>query len=337
MFGKIVLLIEKGKISVLKLSGRSVKALQSFTWQDTQSLHAAISEIQKKYKKVTLLVHGDFVYSLSYEIEADIVNKATLKERVKPDIPDILDDTVWEFDAVKSDKKSKKHNVEVRVLVSKFYNQLTQALEDTKIRIQTVVPLSGKQSQSIQAALEDGILKSGIHLNLSNTHASTRSKKDLPVKEILTVVILVAVVVVGAWYFRSPDQPDTASEVFVEEEETPTPEPTPEFEKTDFTIAILNGSGIPGEAGDLENALLDEEYDVVRTGNADSYDYTSTEIQAKDSVPDEFIDLLDNDISRLYAVSTGDDLDDESDEDVIIVIGSDKNDEEDDSETNEEE
>jgi len=59
-----------------------------------------------------------------------------------------------------------------------------------------------------------------------------------------------------------------------------TPTPVIKVQRSEVTVEILNGSGIAGMASNLENELVDLEYQVASVGNAENYDYTNTVIIA---------------------------------------------------------
>lgn len=73
----------------------------------------------------------------------------------------------------------------------------------------------------------------------------------------------------------------------------------------------------------MKTILEDAGYTVSDTTNADSYDYVKTEIRAKSSVSEDFIDQLKSEIPSDYTVVIGDTLKDDSDADVIVIVGSD--------------
>jgi|GEM_PF-1376528 len=80
--------------------------------------------------------------------------------------------------------------------------------------------------------------------------------------------------------------PEESEEQEQETEETPPEESeeqatsSPEAE-TEIAISILNGSGVPGEAGRVASLLDEETYEIVSIGNADSFDYQETIIRFK--------------------------------------------------------
>ncbi|GIW62361.1 MAG: hypothetical protein KatS3mg090_0187 [Patescibacteria group bacterium] len=100
----------------------------------------------------------------------------------------------------------------------------------------------------------------------------------------------------------------------------PTPTPTPVINKEEINIKILNGSGVRGQAGKLQNYLEEKGYSQIITGNADNFDYTQTEIQYKsenlmNAVKEDLKDLVSNPTLKL--------LNDDSNADIVIIIGSD--------------
>jgi hypothetical protein len=103
-----------------------------------------------------------------------------------------------------------------------------------------------------------------------------------------------------------------------------TPVPTQSsVNKSDYTLKVLNGSNTSGVAATTRDFLTEKGYKVGTIGNADTSNYTKTEIQAKDSVSKEFLTNLEKDLGTKYTVdsSTGA-LDSSATEDVEIIVGS---------------
>ncbi|MFH0773088.1 MAG: LytR C-terminal domain-containing protein [bacterium] len=61
----------------------------------------------------------------------------------------------------------------------------------------------------------------------------------------------------------------------------PTPTPTPEIKKDVIKVKILNGSGTPGKAGEVKTVMKEKGYQDIVTGNADTFDFATTEIAVK--------------------------------------------------------
>lgn len=123
---------------------------------------------------------------------------------------------------------------------------------------------------------------------------------------------------------------------------TETPSPTPVSEMTSSTptpsgvpisqvnfakypILIQNGSGIPGEASNVSSILTAAGFSVSGTGNADSYDFTKTVIQAKADAPASFITKLSDTLSKTYVVDKPQSLPDSSTNEIVVIVGSSKN------------
>lgn len=152
---------------------------------------------------------------------------------------------------------------------------------------------------------------------------------------IITIVIIIVLLLAGGgvMYFNSQnnsdDEEESTREVFIDEQPEPTDEPEEDYEKSDFSIQVLNGSGIPGEAGKAQTLLEDNDFVVDDTGNADTYDYRETEIRRKAEVPDEVMDeLIDIMGSGDVSADEGDELDEDEDYDIIVIVGGEPQEEE---------
>lgn len=96
----------------------------------------------------------------------------------------------------------------------------------------------------------------------------------------------------------------------VAEKTTPTPtvkvatdttDKTSGLDRKNLTIEILNGSGTPGVAKKASDILTGLGYKVVSTGNADNYDYATTEVSAI-ATKKSYLTLLSKDLSGSYTV-----------------------------------
>lgn len=107
---------------------------------------------------------------------------------------------------------------------------------------------------------------------------------------------------------------------------TPAPTTTPEIklDLTKYPINVMNGSGIPGQAGTVKELLETAGFKVSKTGNAPSYDYTKTVIKAKADVPTEFITKLSESLGKSYVVDTNQSLATSSADSVQVIVGSTK-------------
>ncbi|MEK7188560.1 MAG: LytR C-terminal domain-containing protein [Patescibacteria group bacterium] len=109
-------------------------------------------------------------------------------------------------------------------------------------------------------------------------------------------------------------------------EETPLPSalPTPESSEIDLgklKMKVLNGSGRAGVAGTLKEIVEKAGFTVASTGNAQSFDFTNTLYQSKESVSREAIAKLKAALEKNYTVKLGDPLDESEDFDIVITVG----------------
>lgn len=115
---------------------------------------------------------------------------------------------------------------------------------------------------------------------------------------------------------------------FEKEKPTPTPkkaeEPTPEpkVDKEKLRIKVLNGSGTAGRASEVKSLLSEKGYQEILTGNAASFDYKTTVIQAKKDAQDA-VAVLKKDLEDSVKSPKVETLKDDETADVIIIIGSD--------------
>lgn len=105
---------------------------------------------------------------------------------------------------------------------------------------------------------------------------------------------------------------------------TSTPEPTEApaggEDLSQYSIQVLNGSGIAGTAGDVATLLESAGFESVEVGNADSTDYEQTEVSLASGVDSSVYDAIEEALVD-YDVAQSEELAD-SDYDVVIIVGS---------------
>lgn len=164
--------------------------------------------------------------------------------------------------------------------------------------------------------------------------------KGINKKVIFFVVIfmLIAGILGGGFYYYKNNMSTTTEtedenedRITVRETSEPTVTPTsvPEVEEeidlSKYSVSVLNGSGVPGVAGDVSDILVEAGFSDPDKGNAESYDYGSTQISMKDSVPKSVFDTINQVLSDYYDLSSVPaELDDESTYDIIIIVGADE-------------
>lgn len=147
---------------------------------------------------------------------------------------------------------------------------------------------------------------------------------------IVGIVVLVLLVLGGGfWYWQGWQKIEV--EKTAQEQALATPSPTPQAavsEKPDLsniTLQVLNGSGIPGEAGSAQELLEKEGFEEIETGNAKSFAYKLTQIYTQKETPEEVIDVVKKALGEKYALEDAVKfLDKTSEFDIQVTIGSQK-------------
>jgi len=86
-------------------------------------------------------------------------------------------------------------------------------------------------------------------------------------------------------------------------EPTPEPSPTPEPEpvdKSEYSVEVLNGTGVAGEASYLQGILEDLGYEDVSAANAESQDETRTTVTYDLELPKAVSDELTAKLEEVY-------------------------------------
>lgn len=137
-------------------------------------------------------------------------------------------------------------------------------------------------------------------------------------------VSIVLALVIGLFMYR---EGATKSIPFPTPLEKPQVSPTPTPQAIDiskYKIEVLNGNGIQGEAAKLKKQLETEKFTVSSIDTAERLNYQKTVIQAKKTVPKEFLDKLKGFLEKLYVLDDVKELDESEKFDAIVTIGSKK-------------
>lgn len=94
---------------------------------------------------------------------------------------------------------------------------------------------------------------------------------------------------------------------------TPTPEPTstpaptvtpkPSFDRSEWSLEVLNGTGVTGAAKKLADKLVELGYKIVKTGNADRSDYEASQLFVAKDMKDKQ-DLLLEDLKKEISIAS---------------------------------
>lgn len=148
-------------------------------------------------------------------------------------------------------------------------------------------------------------------------------------KVFLVLLLLLAAIVAGLYFLGTSRRSDsgtavapTASPVPTETPSasvsgTLTPSPSGTLERSELSVAVLNGSGIRGVANITAATLRDAGYAVGATGNAARFDYAGVTILVKEA-ESRYADLLKEDLNAPNATVTTDDT---IATDAVVIVG----------------
>jgi hypothetical protein len=148
---------------------------------------------------------------------------------------------------------------------------------------------------------------------------------------LLLLFILLGALAGGLFYYKQRVAPPTGNmepkTSDVSNAPTATPTPVEKVDLTKYTVNVLNGSGTAGQAGVVKDLLVKSGFDAekVKTANASTYDFKSTEVQVKVDVPAGIIDAIIKSLNTSYTVEVMEDnLTASSSYDVVVTVGSKK-------------
>lgn len=124
---------------------------------------------------------------------------------------------------------------------------------------------------------------------------------------IIGIFIVLIIAGIALWFFLNFKKEPRTAEKKVETSEiqenelkpSPEAEPTAVFDRTKFTIEILNGSGIAGAAKKIADKLSVLGYEIIKLGNADEVDKTQVYLSSEmESFKSEFLKDLEADLKE---------------------------------------
>ena len=183
-------------------------------------------------------------------------------------------------------------------------------------------------------AKEQPALESDVKVVEAPKVEAPEEKKSQSLTFILVTVLVALFVVLlsgGVYVYVTGTQSQTLGETPLPTSTPPVAQESPEASasptavpKADlakYTVNILNGSGKIGEAGKVKTLIEKEGFKVGNTGNAASFDFEETVIQAKTDVPEAVVNQLTEAITG-YVTSVGTALKESSTYDIVITVGS---------------
>jgi len=151
----------------------------------------------------------------------------------------------------------------------------------------------------------------------------TQQKKNNVAPTIVVAVVLLSAIIGSYLILRQSKKTEEKKDVVVQTVE-PTPTDKPKKDKALVKVQVINGTGTPGQAGEVVKSLKDAGFseDNIKTGNAEEFDNTTTTIEFKtdfEEIANDIKDQLKATFSEITVKSSK--VDTESEFDIIIVTG----------------
>jgi hypothetical protein len=184
--------------------------------------------------------------------------------------------------------------------------------------------------EGVKVSSQDFIEKENSEPRQINETPPRPQKEASPVFWILIPGIFILGAILGGIFFyqKSVNSPDVTESPTPSASTTPvaiaTASPSANVDVSKFDVAVLNGSGIAGEAGKVKEILTTAGFNVTSTGNAATYDFTKTIIKAKSTVGAPVLQKLKDALSKSYIVGDDQTLTTTATVDIQIIVGSSK-------------
>lgn len=165
------------------------------------------------------------------------------------------------------------------------------------------------------------------------TRSGKKGGKKRTIFRLFILIVVIALLAGGAWYVLS--SPEQNGESLIpgsglnrpqnEVENTiPTPTATPapvDVDRSEIRIELLNGTGIPGEAGLVQSELEELGYENIDVGNADDQDNEGTIVTFSSELPQSFMEEFIEDLEDIYTEVESNTTSTLEDYDIRIVAG----------------
>lgn len=347
---KTIIFISKGKLKAANVITRppiKVKDLIVHEWTP-ETLSEVFGQVKNslRAKRVRVVLAEDLSYVLSMKIPSglkDSQERQAVAQKITEQIPEDLNNKEWDYKVL--GRKAGEKEVIAFAPVKDAFRKISSALEKAGLVVEAIEPeivavkrhsdpivgialkkdIRGKDEEVLNLELKKN--KDSLSEQLKGDIVSTPlGKRPIlkfkPLLFIFLAFLLFGAIVFGAVYLGKSRARTTGAPIEPSPKETATPTPTapPEISLSDYSVNILNGSGVAGEARRVRDFLKAQGFEDFALGDADSYTYTDTEARLKEQVPDgvyeEIIDALGD-----YEVVEGDSLTEDSEYDVVIIVG----------------
>ena len=346
-FSKRVFYVKRGKISAAKvcLWGKNkVRKQVESTW-GLNDLLKVILKLKKEVRarKIRVLLSEDISYILKMKIPTNLSSddeRKHIASKIREKIPEQLSNSEWDFKEVRVVRSIRKGSdidekeVLIFAPVKKISDVVIGAMEKAGLIIEAIEPeqIAKKRDENPIVGLakkKDIRGKDEKVLNLlpvSKSKAPESDQKGGRGKSIfLAIFILVIFGLMGLGGYIYLNNQSTNEVIEATPTSTQTPTPTEKISKDeiyDYSIYVLNGSGIPGKASEIADALTERGFNNISIGNADGYVYENIIITIENDLLEEVFNEIEGILDSEHEVNLNQEhLGDESEYDVEIIVG----------------
>lgn len=206
-------------------------------------------------------------------------------------------------------------------------SETKEPLEVVKEKVEELQTLTEGIAESVEKSVEVQEELAQVAGNDNFIPLDKNSTGPKPLLIIIPGVLLLGALLGGIVFYQKNIKNTELTETPIPTEATEivaTSTPSATLDLTKYEVAILNGSGIGGEAGKVKTILTDAKFVVSTTGNASTYDYTKTIVKAKSTVDAAFVSKLVDTLGTVYVVDKAQTLSTSSTSDVQVVVGTSK-------------
>ncbi len=313
--------LNKEPITVL-LSGKAVDDLELKDYKNlNKEIVKAIVSNKLNPKKALIVLGEDLLFTKT-------TNAKTEESRNKI-ISDFLDEIPFEPNTIVHKNFKTSKGVKIVAANNSVFMGVIKSLEDQKWIIKYVVPesITGKNfdKETLKTVFRDKKkLSLGNFYTFENKEIHSGWKIGLGISLTLSLLGVAFYFVANApdkvipEEIHSIEQPiDNVVEEVIEIVEEP------KIAKADITIQILNGTGLPGQAGKTGKILEELEYEKIELGNAETSDYLDTQLIYTDNIPEDYLEEIGDSLKEIYMgiVETPADEDDNINYNIVIITG----------------
>lgn len=347
-----VLYISKLTIQVATINldkDPEIDSMGESTWTEN-NLPRKFKLIKERFNisEVKILLDNEFTHTLKLEIPNSIAeDEEKIESKIKEKHPTIINNDYWQYKKFSSTKSHTELIVfspqpSILKLLETSASQAglrIQDIESVEIALERhenpLIGLAVKDTNTVPPPKKESPSTPRNHPTkptLEDLPSGTNTSKSSLLPKIAIIALIIVVLGFLGYKFKDtlmsklPNSDGNNGIITIEPSpiatSTPAPSPSPTAKLGSYSIQILNGTGEPGIASQIQAQLEEEGFTTTDTGNAGNYNYDKTEINVKQDTPKSVYLAIEKVLSKDYLIEQKADLAADHDYDVVVIIGS---------------